>query len=394
MNRDFPLLDVVITARPSWARVKNLVYEYAKATSNSNVRVKLVGPAVSTRYGDLRDQLPTWLSVKSFPALHDTDALSDVARSCLDGARALTYEWTENPPDCSLVIADRTETAGVALVSALMQIPLIHLQGGEISGSIDDKIRDTNSKLADLHLTTNEFTRNRLVSIGEDPSRIHIVGCPSIDLVKDVIKKSGEIAQPWNQDLGGVGKQFSLEDPFGIVMFHPDTLSSSQNSFWINEITQVLKNSEINWFWFWPNPDHGNSGISKAIRITRELGELSKVRFLINLPPEIFISLASRASLMIGNSSFGIREASYLGLPVINLGERQNGRQKSSNVFDLNSNSKTMDFSKLICDILKEKRWFSSSELYGNGDAGFRAARIIKDWKPSVKSRLNSEHGV
>jgi hypothetical protein len=102
MDNDFPLLDVVITARPSWARVKNLVNEYAKITSHSNVRVLLVGPAVSARYGDLREQLPPWLGVKSFPALHDTDTLGDVGRSCLDGARALTYEWSENPPDCSL----------------------------------------------------------------------------------------------------------------------------------------------------------------------------------------------------------------------------------------------------------------------------------------------------
>jgi len=381
-----PLLEVVVTARPSWARVKSLVNSYRDLVGEDFVRVTLVGPAVSKRYGDISNNLPKWLKFDAIPALNESDSLSAVALSCIHGSAALVNKWSISRPDCVLVIADRTETLGVSVAASIMQIPLIHLQGGEISGSIDDKIRDANTKLADLHLTTNSETANRLESIGEKLDLIRIVGCPSIDIVSEVIDSSEHFAKNYSSDLGGVGSVFSLNEKFGMIMFHPDTFNDDENVIWAKLLINLTVQSELNWIWFWPNPDHGSHAISHEIRAAREAGLLTNVRFVINLQPEDFVKLAVTAKIMIGNSSFGIREASFIGLPVINIGARQSGRQKAENVQDCPNLITSEEFKRVMLSQLSVGR-FKSSEIYGSGDSGLKAAMAIRDWVPQLKSR-------
>lgn len=382
MSDSAPLLEVVVTARPSWARVKHIVLNYAKLYGEDKLALSLVGPALSQRYGDLSGQLPNWLQVYRFPSLQESDHFESIALTCLEGANALVRHWSQKRPDCVLVVADRTETLGVALGAALMQIPLIHLQGGEISGSIDDKIRDTNSKLADLHLTTNQVTAQRLIDIGESDEIIEIVGCPSLDIVNEVRKSSDNSLR--NEDLIGVGNNFSIDQEFGIIMFHPDTLNEPENILWTKALIKMVEKSNLNWFWFWPNPDHGTNFISKEIRRSRESASLQKVKFIINLPPENFVKLILKCGLLVGNSSFGIREASYIGLPVINLGNRQAGRQRAENVLDIES-LKMVDRLNNLKIIINSK--FESSHIYGSGNSGLLAAQIIGKWQPRIKKK-------
>ncbi len=381
-----PLLEVVVTARPSWARVRELVSEYSKINGVDKVRVTLLGPAVSKRYGDLTNSVPREIQFSHLAALNESDSLGGVALSCVNGAFALVNKWTQSRPDCVLVVADRTETLGVSMSAAIMQIPLIHLQGGEISGSIDDKIRDTNSKLADLHLTTNELTKRNLINMGELEGNIHTVGCPSIDLIRINFQTQPKVFFENSADLGGVGSDFSLNSSFGIIMFHPDTLNVDENANWIRSLIDLTERIPINWLWFWPNPDHGSEVVSNLIRGSRESGKLKNTRFVINLEPDVFINLAIHANLIIGNSSFGIRESSYIGLPSINLGKRQRGRQKGSNVLDL---PEICDFTELVCKVESHfaNGFFPSEDLYGDGFAGSRAAQVISSWRPKVKSR-------
>ena len=375
-----PFLDVVVTARPSWARVKSLVLEYAKIAGNSKLRVTLVGPALSGRYGNILELIPEGVLTASHSTLRESDDLAAIALSCVDGSQSLIHQWMSSRPDCVLVIADRSETLGVSTAAALMQIPLIHLQGGEISGSIDDKVRDTNSKLADLHLTTNSVTRRHLEEIGESSDLIFEVGCPSVDLVAELINNPIEISG----QLTGVGAEIDLDSDFGIIMFHPDTLEGKQTIDWVTSLIQVIEKSSMKWFWFWPNPDHGTNLVSKALRRNREAGKLQNVRFIINLPPEQFITLALKSKVMIGNSSFGIREASFIGLPVVNLGTRQSGRQRASNVVEIQEpNTKELE---LKVQEQTQARFLSSS-IYGTGNAGKLSAKIISEWLPEIKSR-------
>ena len=333
-STSFPLLEVVVTARPSWARVSSIVSSYIKIAGASRIRVSLVGPSVSRRYGDVSSQIPNEIILNKFSTLHESDSLTDVGLSCVEGAESLIRHWNSNRPDCVLVIADRTETLGVSLAATLMQIPLIHLQGGEVSGSIDDKVRDINSKAADLHLTTNAGTKDRLLSMLENEAEIEVIGCPSLDIVLKTLNSTRTLKNSF--EISGVGHEFELSERFCLILFHPDTLQSDENKYWVKAIFELIEShSEINWFWFWPNPDYGSDEISKMIRTGRELGNLRKVRFVINVEPSKFVEIASQSQAIIGNSSFGIRESSFIPKLSINLGSRQDRRQRAANVIDV-----------------------------------------------------------
>jgi len=167
-------------------------------------------------------------------------------------------------------------------------------------------------------------------------------------------------------------------------MFHPDTLEGKQTIDWVASLVQVIERSPMKWFWFWPNPDHGTNLVSKTLRRNREAGKLQNVRFIINLPPEQFITLVLKSKVMIGNSSFGIREASFIGLPVVNLGTRQSGRQRALNVVEIREpNTKELELK--IHKQIQAK--FLSSSIYGTGNAGKLSAKIISEWVPKIKSR-------
>lgn len=384
-------LHVIVTARPSWARVKSLVDSFIELNGKSSLRVLLVGPAVSDRYGDLRSQLHKNYHVEFFSTLHESDDLPSIALSAIDGASALTRYWSINRPKMALVVADRTETLGVSLCASLMQIPLVHLQGGEVSGSIDDKVRNANSKLADYHLTTNHETRRNLLKLGERESRIEVVGCPSIDLVSQIQEDQSAITflPELASDFGGVGDDFSLKANFGIIMFHPDTRNAGESVEWMNYIFQTsaeLRDLVPYWLWFWPNPDHGSRDISAYIRRKRERSEIKGVRFLINIPPEAFVGLAIKSRAILGNSSFGIREASYLGLPSLNLGLRQDSRQRGPNVVDVRGLPAKSESIEMFRKMISENRT-KVSYIYGNGRAGVEAARALSNWmnEPRVK---------
>ena len=374
-------IDFVITARPSWSRVKSIIENYANLNGSNSIRILLVGSAVSNRFGNIESQMPAEIRTEIFPTLREGDDFTNITLSVLDGASALARFWGNSRPDSVFVVADRVETLGVSLSAAAMQIPLIHLQGGEVSGSIDDKIRDTNTKLADLHLTTNEFTKENLLKIGESTDNIKVIGCPSIDILSERISLRKKLFS-YSELYGGVGSNFSTALPYGVILFHPDTHSESASEAWPQAILETALATNLNWFWFWPNPDHGSEIISKIIRKYRESTDIKNIRFLKNLPPEVFMDLTLNANVLVGNSSYGIREASFIGLPVINLGNRQRGRDRFENTLDLitvkNFESELRKWSDMK---------FSKSTLYGDGMAGKYAARILLEWKPFLKIR-------
>lgn len=375
----YPKVDFVITARPSWSRVKNLILEFVKLEGNSSARITLLGSAISDRYGDIRNQIPLGIELKVFDTFNGNENLFSVVKTSIDGARSLSQNWQSNPSGSVLVIADRTETLGVSLAASTMQIPLIHLQGGEESGSIDNKIRAANSKLADLHLTTNELSANNLIKIGEQISNIEIIGCPSVDLAFERLHL-GTPPKPYSELYGGVGTNFSSNQDYGIIMFHPDTLNLSESNLWIDNIFEMANDSELNWFWFWPNIDYGGESLAKKLRAKRENTKVDNIRFLKNIKPEEFMDLAIQSKLIVGNSSFGIREANSLGLPALNVGTRQNNRQRGNNVFDVKAPA---NLKEIVLKLSNTR--FPTSYLYGNGDAAKKGAIILSKWTPALK---------
>lgn len=377
-------IDFVVTARPSWSRVRSLVFNYAQLAGSGFAKLIFIDTANSRNYGNVSKQEIDGIEKIFFLTHFDSDGFDSTALSVSSGIEALARYWSMCRPDAALVIADRTETLGAAAAASLMQIPLIHLQGGEITGSIDNKIRNANSALADFHLTTNDETATRLKSLGVKSELIHVIGCPSIDIVRGVLEgKTSNLSSVFG---GGIGKDIDLDRNFGLIMFHPDTLNLSKTELYLDLIIETIKiRNEIQWVWFWPNSDHGSSNIAKQMRLFRESNIGKQVKFLVNVLPEIFVELANRSSFILGNSSFGIREASFLGLPAINIGARQKCRQRAANVIDLLDPERFEELSKAI-DVSLAVGRYTPSEMYGNGFAGVNGARHLLKWRPQVQN--------
>tara|TARA_B100000686_G_scaffold350862_2_gene447979 strand:- start:146 stop:952 length:807 start_codon:yes stop_codon:yes gene_type:complete len=254
-----------------------------------------------------------------------------------------------------------------------MNIPLAHIQGGEISGNIDEKVRHAVTKLSDLHFTASEESYSRVLQMGEIPENVFKTGCPSIDLALEVFNSNKNIVL---EDIGGVGANFKLNKDYLIVMQHPVTTEYGQSTQQINETLSAITQLKIKTMWFWPNIDAGSNDISKELRKFRERNpQQSYIHFFTSIPPEDFLILLKNSLAIIGNSSVGIREASFLGVPNINIGTRQLGRERAENTIDVDY--KSTEIIKAV-DNYKDFYRFDSSHIYGDGFSGNKINEILE----------------
>src|SRR5690606_26088829 len=214
----------------------------------------------------------------------DGENLVTSAKSTGFGLAELATVFDDLRPDAVVTIADRFETMATAVAAAYMNIPLVHVQGGEVTGSIDEKVRHAITKLADLHLVSTEKAAERVIRMGERPDAVFVTGCPSIDLAKRAIAQP--LANPVAQAYGGVGANVDLTGPYIVVLQHPVTTEYEQSRRHIEETLHAVRDAGLPTLWFWPNVDAGSDGTSKGIRAFREQHSLPHAHFLKNLPPE------------------------------------------------------------------------------------------------------------
>ncbi len=293
-------------------------------------------------------------------------------------------------PDFTLIVADRFEMLASAIASAYNNIPIVHVQGGEVSGSIDESIRHAITKLAHLHFPANELARQRIIQMGEREEFIFNYGCPRIDTVKKILNKSPDMKNI-NEYIRnrGVGKIFDLDHDFLLVSQHPVTTEYGHGKDQINNTLKAVKeiSDERNLpvFLLWPNADAGSDDIAKAIRTFREHGHDKNFHFLKNLPFEYYIRLMDITLCLIGNSSSGIREGSFIGTPVVNIGTRQDNRARGKNVIDAN-----YEYENIKKSIEKqiEHGKYESEYIYGNGDAGKNIVKILETIEVGVQKNF------
>jgi UDP-hydrolysing UDP-N-acetyl-D-glucosamine 2-epimerase len=287
-------------------------------------------------------------------------------------------------PDVVISVADRFETIATAIASSYLNIPLAHVQGGEVTGSIDEKVRHAVTKLSNLHFVANTQAADRVIRMGEDPEMVFITGCPSIDLAEGVLGSRNNGFDPFT-NYAGVGKRFDVRDGYLVVMQHPVTTEYSDSATQIQETISAITSLNQPTFWFWPNVDAGSDQISKGLRRFRETGSSSTIYFFKNMIPDDFLRLLVGARCLIGNSSVGIREASYLGVPVVNIGNRQQGRDRAKNVIDVGYSS-----AEIVAAVQKHlsNGRYASSPLYGDGKAGERIAQILARVPLTVEKRI------
>ncbi len=368
---------VVITARPSYSRIKTALLAI-RENESLTLQLVLAGSALLDRYGDISGTLQKdgfTINEKVFMVLEGENPMS-MAKTTGLGILELTNTFYKLKPDMVLVIADRFETISVSIASAYQNIPLIHVQGGEITGNIDEKVRHANTKFADIHLVASENARRRVISLGEDPACVFNTGCPSIDLAKTILENPGLDFDPYEK-YGGVGQlpDYATKG-YLVVMQHPVTTEYAAAKYQIEQTLHAINEFDIPAFWFWPNVDSGADGISKGIRSFRELNQLPQMHFFKNMEPEDFLKLIYNSKCLIGNSSVGVREASYLGVPVVNIGSRQYGRDRGENVIDCGH---TID--EITAAI---RKWLGQprpkrSAIYGDGNAGTSIASVLSN---------------
>jgi UDP-hydrolysing UDP-N-acetyl-D-glucosamine 2-epimerase len=305
------------------------------------------------------------------------------AKSTGIGIVELATIFNNLQPDAVLSIADRYETIATAIVGSFMNIPVIHLQGGEVTGSVDEKVRHAVTKLADLHMTATENSAERLIRMGERRDKVYVTGCPSIDLAVRVLETGGFLNRA---DLAhGVGAALDPKGDYLIVMQHPVTYEYKDTGRQFEQTLEAITSVAMPAYWFWPNVDAGSDDGSRAIRRFRERDRAQNIHFLKNLPPEGFLELLLNARTIVGNSSAGIREAAFFGTPTVNIGTRQRGRECGPNVVHVPYEAKA------IVTALEQQLAHGrheSSDIFGSGRAGKQIADLLATVELTVEKQI------
>ena len=365
---------VVITARPSYSRIKSALIAI-KNHPNLELQLVVAGSALLGRYGNAVDYIESdgfKVDEKVFMVLEGENPTA-MAKTTGLGVMELSNVFYKLQPDAVVTIADRFETIATSIAAAYQNIPLIHIQGGEVTGNIDEKVRHANTKLADIHLVASEDAKKRVIKLGEHPEMVINTGCPSIDLAKEVLENPLLDFNPIEK-YGGVGNKIEWKNGYLVVMQHPVTTEYKQAKKDVTTTLEAIAALNIPTFWFWPNVDAGSDGTSSGIRTFRELQQPTNIRFFKNMEPNDFLRLLINSKALIGNSSVGIRECAYLGVPVVNIGTRQHRRERGSNVIDVDYNK--ADIIEAIKNRIEEKEIFSEN-IYGNGNAGEKIADVL-----------------
>lgn len=379
---------VVITARPSYSRIRSALTAIAE---HPDLELELVvaASALLDRYGTAvryieRDGFE--IAARVYMVL-EGENLQAMAKTTGLGLLELSTVLDNLRPDVVVTVADRYETLATAVAAAYMNIPVAHVQGGEITGSIDEKVRHAVTKLADLHFVSTEKAAERVVRMGEDPARVFHTGCPSIDLAAEVDRDRALDFDPFER-YGGVGDIFDMPDGYVVVMQHPVTTEYEDARHDAFETLHAARAVDLPVLWFWPNVDAGSDGTSNAIRTFRELESPHRMHFFKNMAPHDFLKLLVNARCLVGNSSVGIRECSYLGVPVVNIGSRQASRERGPNVVDVG-----YDRGAIESAIRQQAAHgpYERATIYGRGDAGREIARLLAAAALTYEKRLTYE---
>lgn len=376
---------VVVTARPSYSRVKTAITAI-KEHPELELQLVLAASALLDRYGRASDVIEADgfdIAARIYNVLEGED-LRSMAKTTGLGIMELSAAFDQLTPDAVVTIADRFETMSTAIAAAYMNIPLIHIQGGEVTGNIDEKVRHAITKLSDLHLVSNDHAKARVIKMGEEPSTVITTGCPSIDLAKDILDQKELPFDPYKK-YGGVGECPDLSNGYVVVLQHPVTTEYELSKIQIETTLDAIQAQNMPTLWFWPNVDAGADGTSKGIRSYREKHKVPNIHFFKNMAPQDFLRLLKASNCIIGNSSVAIRECSFLGVPAINIGTRQNGRDRGSNVIDVDHSERQI---KQALESHMNSENPKSDELYGSGNAGVQIANAIASSQITINKRL------
>jgi UDP-N-acetylglucosamine 2-epimerase (non-hydrolysing)/GDP/UDP-N,N'-diacetylbacillosamine 2-epimerase (hydrolysing) len=316
---------VVTTSRADYSHLYWPLREL-QARPDVELGVFTLGPHLSPEFGNtiseiVRDGFPIQARIECLLSSDtDTGMAKTIGLAILGLADALT-QWR---PDLLLLIADRYEMLAPASVALALRIPVAHIEGGEISqGAIDDQIRNALTKLAHVHFTSNETARRRVIAMGEEPWRVHTAGAPSLDhLTRSTLLDRATLEAKL---------QIKFNTPTVLAAYHPVTIlhDTTQEA---DAVFAALAETPGQLLFVYPNTDAGSYTLierTKALAATRP-----QTHLFVNLDAVTYWSLLGQVDAMVGNSSSGIMEAASFALPAVNIGMRQQGRERARNIID------------------------------------------------------------
>lgn len=304
--------------------------------------------------------------------LHSADtgaAMTQTIGSCI---LKLADTLEDMRPDILLVLTDLGHTLAGAIAGAYMNIPVAHLHGGDVSGTVDESVRHAITKLSHVHFSATKKSAERIIKMGEEKWRVHVVGAPGLDVIlNEKLIETKEIAKKYSLD---------LSKPIVLMVQHSVTTESDDSAKQIRETLNAIVELKHHTVLIYPNADAGGRRMIKAIK---EYEKYQFIKTFKSLPRKDYLSLMKIASVMVGNSSSGIIEAPSFHLPVVNIGTREAGRERAGNVIDVdyNKNEIIKTVEKALYDEKFKEKVKKCKSPYGDGKAGERIAKVLSEIK-------------
>jgi GDP/UDP-N,N'-diacetylbacillosamine 2-epimerase (hydrolysing) len=307
---------------------------------------------------------------------------STMAKSVGFGTVEFASEFQRLKPDIVLLIGDRYEALAAAIAAAYMNLCIFHIQGGEVSGSIDESARHAISKFAHFHFPSTQRSAEYLIRMGERPETILGIGCPSSDIARELDQSIPHETLRSK----GLDKFITDKNPFLLVIFHPTTTEFGGEWRQMARLLEALQELQLATLLLWPNIDAGSDHVSKSIRMFRDRLKPRWFQTLINLEPSDYLRILANTACAVGNSSSFVRDATFFGTPVVLVGNRQEGREIDVNVVRVQP--LTDEIVTAVRSQLSVGR-YAPSTLYGDGHVAARIANALASLTPYVQKRLH-----
>ena len=278
-------------------------------------------------------------------------------------------------PDVVMLHGDRFDIFPAAIAAAMSNIHIAHLQGGEVTGTIDESVRHSITKLAHLHFVSNQDAAIRVAKLGEDARVIFNVGCPSVDALRSISYPSREaFAFTFRATYGGV---VNLREPYVLLIQHPVTTEFGDASKHMERTIESIVDTGFPTVLIYPNIDAGSKQMASTLRRLAPLMQSSHIDMFKHISTQHFFPLLKYTSCIVGNSSSGIREACYFGTPCVNIGSRQHNRTRGSNVQDVGYEARSI---AAAIRAQVQHGPYPVEELYGHGHAAQKIAQTVAEY--------------
>lgn len=374
---------IVVNSRANYGRIRS-VLQAVQAHPKLELQLITGASALLHRFGSVIDIIRKdgFEPCATVYSIVEGETPTTMAKSTGMAIMELATQFENLKPDVVITVADRFETMATAIASSYMNIPLAHTQGGEVTGSIDESVRHAVTKLAHIHFPATNLAKEYLIRMGEAPDTVHMTGCPAIDAIASI-----DLSLPndfFNQYMG-VGAKLDPTKPYIVVLQHPVTTEYGQGLAQIEETLEAVARLDMQTAWLWPNVDAGSDDVSKGLRRFREKRNPDKIHFYINFAVEDYARLINNAVCLAGNSSSALREGAFLGVPAVNIGTRQGGREHGRNVVHVGYDRNEIETA--IRSQIEHGR-YERDTTFGDGDAGRRIADILATADFKIQKRL------